>query len=277
MSGSVPADGALLLRERIEALGHECHVVQVSSELNIKDACERALRRTPELIVAWGGDGTIACVLDAARASRTPVLPVPGGTMNLLHKQVHGHAIDWQDCVSQGLTSGRQRMISAGLVGGEQRFYVGAIFGDIAEIANSRELLREGKPVQAAREFTETTALDLETSLAFRSLDEGEGEVIQRATALAAFVPPNPGQPLDVGSIDPDNLAELAALGLELTFQDWREVESIKRCRVFGIRVHHTHDDTLCATLDGEPVELPSGVRVQVEEESAMVIAAAPA
>ena len=52
----------------------------------------------------WSGDGTVACTFENAGPDGPPILPLPGGTMNLFHKQIHGGPCEWRECLERGLS-----------------------------------------------------------------------------------------------------------------------------------------------------------------------------
>ena len=88
-AGSVTPDGGEKLRAALEEAG-----VRGADFLELDRAnCETQLKEladaNPDLLVVWGGDGTLRTALTVA--GQTPnLLLLPGGTMNLLTKSIHG-------------------------------------------------------------------------------------------------------------------------------------------------------------------------------------------
>lgn len=94
----------------------------------------------PGLIVAAGGDGTLALVAQHASA-QTPIVPMPLGTENLLARQF-GYTNDVRR-VTQTILEGRDRQIDAGLANG-RLFLVMATCGFDAEVVRGMHLTRRG-------------------------------------------------------------------------------------------------------------------------------------
>lgn len=90
-AGSVPQDAEARLRSALAALGENADIFACSGK-DIKSVAHDVL--DCDRLIVWGGDGTIAGILDRAGRDGPPVLPLPGGTMNLLHKAVHGGPLD---------------------------------------------------------------------------------------------------------------------------------------------------------------------------------------
>ncbi len=277
LSGSVPAEAESELVAVAEETGIELNIVMAQAD-KLKATLEVYAKGGEDVLAVWGGDGTIACALEAVGRDGPPILPLPGGTMNLLHRRVHGipdgDAIDWRTCLLGALGAGRVETISAGLIDGERRFYVGALFGELAGLSRAREAIREGRPMAAAEKVGDVGAFDLATSLAFHEI-QGEDIGMQgEATALAAFVPEGGGDRLEIGWIDPDNLAQLAGVGVEIALGDWRSASGVEYKRWEALRLFHAHEEMMEATLDGEPIRLRSGILVGMEAEAARVLAA---
>ena len=277
LSGSVPTDAEAQIRAAAEEAGMTMNVVIAEAD-GLKAAVEACSNLRADVLGVWGGDGTIACALETLGPKGLPVLPLPGGTMNLLHRRVHtiadGAAIDWRECMLGALRDGCVAEINAGCVNGERRFYVGALFGELAGLSRAREAIREGRPITAAEEASEVGAFDLDTSLVFHEIRGEDVGMEGKATALAAFVPEGGGDNLEIGWIDPDNLAQLAGVGVEIALGDWRSANSVEYKRWPAIRIFHALESEIEATLDGEPVKLPSASLVQMMTGAARVLAA---
>lgn len=277
MSGSVPADAEAQVSAAAEEAGVAASIV-VAHPDGLKEAVEACARSRADVLGVWGGDGTVAGVLEALGPDGMPVLPLPGGTMNLLHRRVHGiadgEAIDWRACMLSALRDGSVAEISAGCVNDERRFYVGAFFGELAGLSRAREAIRGGRPIEAAESASDVGVFDLDTSLAFHEIRGEEIGMQGKATALAAFVPGGGGENLEIGWIDPDNLAQLAGVGVEIAMGDWRSANGVEYKRWPALRIFHAQNSEIEATLDGEPVKLPSASLVRAITGAARVLAA---
>lgn len=271
-SGSVPADAPDLIRARLEELGETCEVILLDKE-DICSPIDRCFETSPDVVVAWGGDGTVACALDRAGHEGPPVLPLPGGTMNLLHKQIHGGACEWEECLTRGLTVGRRIEVPAGCAG-DRRFFVAAMAGNLTALTEPRESLRKGHVLEAIEKLSGSDVLDLHTSMTFRSADGENGTVEGFATAAAIFVGHEPDTDFEFAYIDPDNPLELAAAGLGALLSNWREASGVTILQTPSVELFDRRGHDLRVTLDGEPVRLKSGTRFCKSESVARAISA---
>ena len=257
MSGSVPDNADLRLAEALEGLGESCETTTLNSD-NFLEAIEGAISDAPDMIIVWSGDGTIACALEKAGDSGPPILALPGGTMNLFHKQIHGGDCDWQGCLKACLTEGRTIDVPAG-VAGDRRFYVAAMLGSLTDLAAPREAIRKGHILEAVQTLAGSDVLDLRTDMTFDLLDDGRSEHKGHATAAAIFVGDHTSDVLEFAYIDPDNPFELAAAGFGALLSDWRKASGVTSLRALEVALAHEKDYELRATFDGEPLRIASG------------------
>jgi diacylglycerol kinase family enzyme len=149
-SGSVPPDGGERLRAALEASGvWGADMVQTDPE-----DCEGQLKKLaasePDMFVVWGGDGTLKSALQVVGQATPNLLLLPGGTMNLLPKTIHGEKA-WDVILRDVLESPKRRMLPAGKVN-DDLFFCAMLAGAPAHFAEARESLRRGELVKAATE-----------------------------------------------------------------------------------------------------------------------------
>lgn len=266
--GSVPADGQAMIEAVMAEMG-----ISASFELIDHDceaACERARGRHADAIIVWGGDGTAACALNTLGPDDPPVLPLPGGTMNMLHKFVHGADLDPGTCLKTVLENPVEMDIAAGEVMG-QRFYVGALLGGLTRLAAPREALRNADFVQAITELGEANAFGLDTPMRCVS-DTGSQHDAQ---ALGIFLSEDPERPgFDVLATAPESLFDLAYTGLTTLLADLRNAWGIERDFACTLDVEALESTGIEATLDGEPVTLPRNARFTLVRKAARVLTA---
>ncbi|GGB62177.1 MULTISPECIES: diacylglycerol/lipid kinase family protein [Henriciella] len=258
-SGSVPPDAAAKLTGAMEALGKPCDINVLGDE-DFTQAIADCIASEPDMIIVWSGDGTVACTLEHAGSDGPPILPLPGGTMNLFHKQIHGGACAWDECLYRALSEGKIIDVPAGCAG-ERRFYVAAMVGSLTDLATPREAIREGKILKAFETLAGSDILDLRTNMSFRLLDEHSRSVEGFATATALFVGHSGDDLLEYAFIDPDNPLELAASGIGALFSDWRDAAGVQTLQAREVIIEEEKGYELRVTLDGEPVRLKSGTR----------------
>ncbi|HEX5007132.1 MAG TPA: diacylglycerol kinase family protein, partial [Hyphomonadaceae bacterium] len=148
-SGSVTADGGEKLRAALDEAGvRGAELVELDRE-----DCEKQLKllaaANPDLLIVWGGDGTLRTALTLA--GQTPnLLLLPGGTMNLLTKSIHGDKA-WDVILKEVLAGPKRKVIPAGKAN-DENFYCAMLAGAPARLAEAREALRRGELVKAAAE-----------------------------------------------------------------------------------------------------------------------------
>lgn len=266
-SGSVPQDGAALLTNAVNELGYDSTVKEAVPS-TMKQAFKDAISQNPDLMIVWSGDGTLACALDIAGPSEVPILALPGGTLNLLHQNIHGEALDWQTCLKRALKNGTQKHIPAGQVGAN-RFYVAAMIGALTKLAEPRELLRDGQPIKALQEFSRSASLELKTALRVKTSNL---TAPLKATALAILPAPKTEKYLEIAAIDPDTTIDLVITGLSAMKSGWRKARGVNRRQAKSATVRHLENTDLNVTLDGEPTRFPSGVKFTRIERAALVL-----
>ncbi len=207
-----------------------------------------------DTLMLYAGDGTINAAL--CRLGRWPgaVLILPGGTMNMLAKRLHGDK-DAEGIVHAAYEGARTVRLHHVEVGA-RRAFVGLIAGPAATWGHARELAREGRwrrMVQAARHaWTRSWS----------------GEIVVRARRQgnrrynAVYVTARDNGSLTVSAIAAEGWADLARLGWEWLKGDWRQAPGVDESRASelvlasGRRVIH-------ALFDGEEVLLKSPVHIR--------------
>lgn len=256
-SGSVPEDGAEILRAALEEIGHTAAIVEIEIN-NLVDQIKDAIADAPDILIVWSGDGTIACTFENASPDGPLILPLPGGTMNLFHKQIHGGACEWNDCLNRALTEGKEIDVPAGKAG-ERTFYVAAMAGNLTDLTGPREAIRKGHVLKALETLSGSDVLDLRTNMTFE-IEKSDGKPVSGfATAVSIFVGTQQDDTLEFAYIDPDNPLELAAAGFGALFDDWRNASGVSCENIRSGKLEHDRELDLRITLDGEPVRLRSG------------------
>ena len=92
------------------------------------------------MLVVLGGDGTIRTAANLCAECGAVLVPLPGGTMNMLPKALYG-LVKWEAALANTLAEPTLRQVSGGMVGTEA-FYCAAILGAPTLWADVREALR---------------------------------------------------------------------------------------------------------------------------------------
>src|SRR3954466_3316361 len=70
----------------------------------------------PEVLAVLGGDGTIRTAAEACSGTDTSLLPLPGGTLNVLPRALYGDS-SWQEALKATLANPLTKELSGGRVG----------------------------------------------------------------------------------------------------------------------------------------------------------------
>lgn len=245
---------------------------------NVDAALSLAVEAKPDLLVVLAGDGTARAAAALCGPAGPLMIPLPGGTMNLLPRALYG-AVGWQQALADALTAGVPRTVGGGEIGGRP-FYVAAIMGSPALWAPAREAARRrrlGQALQRAR----LALRGLFTARLRFSLDGQSG----RAEALTLMCPlvskaMTDETALEAAAIDPSQAGELVRIGLRtLAVElfgaragDWRDdpAVSISQCHTGRVWARAA----IPAILDGEPHLLPRQVKVKFVQNAFRALAA---
>jgi diacylglycerol kinase family enzyme len=93
----------------------------------IERAFAEAATHKPEVLVVLGGDGTIRKAAEACTGTDTYLLPLPGGTLNVLPRALYGDS-SWQEALKETLANPLTKALSGGRTG-DELFFVAAIVG----------------------------------------------------------------------------------------------------------------------------------------------------
>jgi diacylglycerol kinase family enzyme len=115
----------------------------------IPDAAELD-RRGIDLLIVWTGDGTINAAATGATGWDGAILPLPGGTLNLLSKALHGDR-DAPDILLDALRGkGRRRPVPM-IRSKDGNAFITIVAGPATRWATVRETMRQEGLVEASR------------------------------------------------------------------------------------------------------------------------------
>lgn len=268
---SVPVDA----EQQVAALTRQSDVEFQPVNVKPEDMASAIAKASDDYseIAVWGGDGTIACALSESKES-TRVLPLPGGTMNLLHKSIHGGDFD-PEVLLREYAKGTlaESEIPVARVNGH-RFYVGIICGHLAELASVREALREGKPITAMSDLFASSSFDLSDKLTARFQYHGvDTQTKTDSVALAVFLRSGQSAPFEIGALNADSIFDMTTTALEALLEGWENAASIDSLHADKIRISSPLEEA-SVTIDGELHQLTSPIVVERDdEETAKVFA----
>lgn len=232
---------------------------------------DASLLRSHDVIVIWGGDGT-ACHLIGQIKTSKPIVLLPGGTMNMLYRAHYGDPADWENTLTESVASAHEVTLTSG-VANDRPFFVAASFGQLSLLAEAREALRRGDPVDAV-----TTLVDSSDHLLRDQIDvsfsEHDLNEIVGATAIGAVLEFGHHPYFDVGALDVSTLVDLTAVAMRSLIDDWKHSDRIdaRRSREFVLTSSGDSSRVTHATLDGEPLELTFPIKVLVNENAGTLL-----
>jgi diacylglycerol kinase family enzyme len=277
LSRSVPKGAADEMEAAIRVSGHDLCALSCSAD-RLGESVRAAAASDADAVIAWGGDGTLACTLTACGMSGPPVLALPGGTMNMLPKRLYGDA-PWHDILERALSKPDSRSIAAGEAD-QRRFYIAALFGRLTALAETREAVRKGELLDAAQALVEGEVLDVETRLrlSWKALPDHlhTGEHLLSAVAAAVALTKDGPPAFEVAAIDPDSTLDLMSTALDAMIHGWKQADPVEYGVSRSVTVHELGDAAIPATLDGEQVSFAGPVHIRMIEQAARVLYAEP-
>ena len=223
-----------------------------------------------EVLIVLGGDGTIRTAAEACAEKGSYLIPLPGGTMNMLPRALYGN-VSWEEALKKTLTAPSTKVLSGGRVA-NKRFFIAAIVGAPALWTEPRESMREGNIVDAIKKG----------SVAFRRMFEakvqylisggvkGETEAVALICPLISEEMSDSEQALEAAIIDVESAAEVIGLATTAAFGKWRDDKNILLTKTKRVNVQSSKD--IPATLDGEKVNLGRSAEIDFVSRALTVL-----
>jgi len=275
MAGSVGASGSRRLRGALAKVGLEHADIR---ELDRQDS-ERQLKQieseAPDLLIVWGGDGTHRSVLERLGQRTSQLLLLPGGTMNLLPKWLHGDK-PWEVVLWSVLASPATRLLPAGKIG-DNLFFCAMLAGIPARFAEAREDIRRGDLGRAMHDAGAALDSVRRTHLkaSFGSDRQHTDHTFPPGNMVGALVGPlaaNKRMEV-VRSLLP---SELSALELAWTSfgSNWRSRPDVAVEPADLLVVEDADGHDIAAIIDGEHIQVGQKLHVAFVEEAAACLVA---
>jgi diacylglycerol kinase family enzyme len=259
-SGSVgPAapDAARALLKALNLPG-DIHVPQ---DGDVIGAVKAALAAKPDVVAILAGDGTARAAAGLAGPNGPLLMPLPGGTMNMLPHALYGLR-PWKQALSDSIANPSVRKIGGGEINGET-FYVAAILGSPALFADAREAMRKGKLSLAIDRGRRAFRRVFKGRLRY-ALDNdrtGKAEAISLLCPLISTALADDDKALEAATLDVRNAADIFRLAFTAAVRDWRDdpAVSVGTCKKGEIRGY----GDIPAILDGEPTTFEDIARIR--------------
>ena len=229
-----------------------------------------AARQKLQVLVALGGDGTIRRAAEACAAQGAYLIPLAGGTMNMLARALYGD-MSWQDALDKILAATSAKVLSGGRVAGKQ-FYIAAIVGAPTLWTEARESIRERDIGNAIEKGTVAFQSMFETKVQyFMSAGmKGEAEAVALICPLISEKMSDSEQALEAAAIEVDNVAEVIGLLTAAAFGKWRDERNIVLTKTNQVRVHSSKD--IPGILDGEKINLGTSAEINFVSKAVTVL-----
>jgi diacylglycerol kinase family enzyme len=239
-------------------------IIEVKTWCGGSDQMDRsfaeATAESLDVLIVLGGDGTIRTAAEACCEIRPYVIPLPGGTMNILPRALYGD-VSWEQALENTLAGPVAKILSGGQVA-NKRFFVAAIVGTPALWTQARESLREGDIVNALENGTVVFQRMFETKVryVFSEDSRGEAEAVALICPLVSKEMSDSEQALEAAAIDVENASEVVGLATAAAFGKWRDDKNVILTKTKRLTVQSNNE--MPAMLDGESVSLGTSVEI---------------
>jgi len=223
-----------------------------------------------EVLIVLGGDGTIRTAAETCAEKGSYLIPLPGGTMNMLPRALY-RDVAWEESLKNTLAAPSLKVLSGGRIAGKQ-FLIAAIMGAPALLAEPRESLREGNIVNAIEKGSVAFRKMFETKIQYLISGEmkGEAEAVALICPLISEQMSDSEQALEAAVIDVESAAEVIGLVSTAAFGKWRDHRNILLTRTKTMRVQSRND--IPAILDGEKINLGGSAEINFAPKAVTVL-----
>jgi diacylglycerol kinase family enzyme len=223
-----------------------------------------------EVLIVLGGDGTIRTAAEACAERGPYLIPLPGGTMNMLPRALYGNVL-WEEALKKTLTAPSTKVLSGGRVA-NKRFFIAAIVGAPALWTQPRESMREGNIADAIKKGSVAFRRMFETKVQYLISGgaKGETEGVALICPLISIEMSDSEQALEAAIIDVESAAEVIGLATSAAFGKWREDRNILLTKTKRVNVQSTKE--IPATLDGEKVNLGRSAEIDFVSRALTVL-----
>ena len=223
-----------------------------------------------EVLIVLGGDGTIRTAAEVCAEKGPYLIPLPGGTMNMLPRALYGD-VTWEESLENTLAAPSLKVLSGGRIAGKQ-FLIAAIVGAPALLVEPRESMREGNIVDAIEKGSVAFRKMFETKIQYLISDDmkGEAEAVALICPLISEQMSDSEQALEAAVVDVESAAEVVRLATTAAFGKWRDDRNILLTKTKRVDVQSSED--IPATLDGERVNLGKSAEIDFVSRALTVL-----
>jgi diacylglycerol kinase family enzyme len=259
-SGSCDASSEEAMRTILADAGIQTPGIWCGGPEYMDEAFTAAHATNPDILIVLGGDGTIRTGAEACTPQGPLLIALPGGTMNVLPKALYGER-PWQDALKETLAAPRIKSVSGGSIGGQQ-FFIAAVLGAPALLADARESLREGDIGSTLAKGKEAldNLLVRKVEYSFSPEIAGEADMVFIVCPLISEILDEKEMAFEAAAVHLQNMGDVVGLISAAAFGNWREDEKVAVVRTRSISVSAKED--IPVILDGETIELGTSAEI---------------
>lgn len=253
-------------------------ILSVAPE-NLDSALDKAFGAKPAAVIVVGGDGTARTAAVRAVQTGVPIIPMPGGTMNVLPKIVFGHG-DMARAIAD-IPRLRAKALDVGRVSGEM-FFLSAAFGLAGPMARLREATRSehkfDRVCKAAGALLKSIRPSLQCRVRWRTSSQkwrNAHSLIVAIGDIERILSPDGedhGTRLEVAALKLRSVWQMFAFGAAFVSGAWRNSKNLKIVRTREVEIVLPSKRPLIV-LDGEPVRVSRVGTVTLERGALPVLA----
>jgi diacylglycerol kinase family enzyme len=223
-----------------------------------------------EVLIVLGGDGTIRTAAEVCAEEGPYLIPLPGGTMNMLPRALYGE-VSWGDALKNTLTAPSAKVLSGGRIADKQ-FFIAAIVGAPALWTQARESIRDGDIIDAIEKGSVAFQKMFETKVQYLISGEikGEAEAVALICPVISEEMSDSEQALEAAVIGVESAAEVIGLATAAAFGKWREDRNILLTKTKRVGVQSSKN--IPAILDGEIVNLGRSAQIDFVSRAVNVL-----
>ena len=274
-AGGVTSEGADRMRNALKSTALSGADI-VEADFSVGDSQMRALlAQAPDVLIVWGGDGTHRSALRIAGRNASNVLLLPGGTMSLLSKALHGDR-PWQEILKAVIANPLKRIPPAGQVN-DELFYCAMLAGAPVRFAEVRETLRHGDIGKVASQFgvafeaLKNLHLNARYSDSYRFADAR----LPTTSVIGALVGPmSRNGRMEIFTLPHPSAISALHVVWSWLFSSWRDTPDVAIVAADTLIIESEEGQSIPVMLDGEACTVGNHVRVTYLEEAAQCLVA---
>lgn len=246
---------------------------------DLEAAFDKAFEEKPSAVIVVGGDGTARTAAVRALATGVPMIPMPGGTMNVLPKIIFGHG-DMARAIAD-IPRLKPSHLDVGRVAGEP-FFLSAAFGLAGPMARLREAARSEHKWDRIRKEAGALIKAIRPSLECRVRWRTPGQKWRNAHSLVVAIGDierilspdggDHGARLEVAALRLHSVWQMFKFGAAFVTGAWRNSKRLKIARTRSVEVVLPSKRPLIV-LDGEPMRVSRVGEVTLERGALPVLA----